>query len=263
MASRCGRTTSSRCCTSAIPRCGPSRSYSGFMSYRVKRCLGRFRSGNHCHPPPPSRWRSLSLPLCRFWWCIHSSSGTSLRGCLQVQSKDEFRLIGRRALLQGALGVAAMTIMAACGGNQPNNASAACVSNLKFPPNTPPSRPGQVVSKVQNVPLAWTEYPKPYVTMPNPPGKGETVTTFQILFSAPPAPMDSNPWWQQLNKRLGVTIQPTLADSPDYAAKLNTLAAGGSFPDITYINFNQNGLNNGAAFEKFVAQGAFNDLTPY
>jgi putative aldouronate transport system substrate-binding protein len=173
------------------------------------------------------------------------------------------RGLGRRALLQGALGLAGMGMLAACSNNQAATNAASCISSLQFPPNTPPSRPGQVVSKVPNVPLAWTEYPKPYVTMPNPPGKGETVTTFQILFSAPPPPLENNPWWQQLNKRLGVTIQPTLADSPDYAAKLNTLAAGGTFPDITYINFNQNGQNNGAAFEKFVAQGAFHDLTSY
>ena len=180
-----------------------------------------------------------------------------------MQSRDDSRLIGRRALLQGALGMAGLGVLTACGSNQQSGAGAACVSTLKFPPNTPPNRPGQVVSKVPNVPLAWTEYPKPYVTMPNPPGKGETVTTFQILFSAPPAPMENNPWWQGLNKRLNVTIQPTLAPSPDYADKLNTLAAGGTFPDITYINFNQNGLYNGAAFMKTVSQGAFHDLTSY
>src|SRR5260221_12780159 len=173
------------------------------------------------------------------------------------------RMIGGGALPQGASGVAGMSVLAACSSNQPTNASAACVSSLQFPPNTPAGRPGQLVSQVPNVPLAWTEYPKPYVSMPNPPGKGETVTTFQILFSAPPAPPESNPWWQQLNKRLNVTIQPTLAPSPDYADKLNTLAAGGTFPDITYINFNRNGLNNGAAFQRVVAQGAFHDLTQY
>jgi len=53
-----------------------------------------------------------------------------------------------------------------------------------------------------------------------------------------------------------VTLQPTLAPAPDYAAKLLTLAASGSFPDITYINFNQNGLYNGAGFEKFISEGA-------
>lgn len=188
-------------------------------------------------------------------------------GSASDAQSQEFELLSRglrrRALLQGALGMAGLGVLAACSGNQATQSAAACISDLHFPPNTPPERPGQVVSKVPNVPLAWTEYPQPYVTMPNPPGKGETVTTFQILFSSPPPPLESNPWWQQLNKRLGVTIQPTLADSPDYAAKLNTLGAGGSFPDITYINFNQNGQNNGAAFQKFVAQGAFHDLTSY
>lgn len=116
---------------------------------------------------------------------------------------------GRRALLQGLLGVAGMGVLAACTSNQSTNAAVACVSNLHFPPNAPPSRPGQIVSQVPNVPLAWTDYPQPYVTMPTPPGKGETVTTFQILFSSPPPPLENNPWWQQLNKRLGVTIQPT------------------------------------------------------
>jgi len=192
-----------------------------------------------------------------------------MRGVSDADRRDDSPLnrgVGRRVFLQSALGVVGMGALAACSSNQNPAASkgaAACVSNLHFPPNAPPERRGQIVSKVPNVPLAWTEYPKPYVTMPTPPGKGETVTTFQILFSSPPPPLESNPWWQQLNKRLGVTIQPTLADSPDYAAKLNTLAAGGTFPDITYVNFNQNGQNNGAAFQKFVAQGAFRDLTSF
>ena len=116
---------------------------------------------------------------------------------------QEFELLSRglrrRALLQGALGMAGLGVLAACSGNQATQSAAACISDLHFPPNTPPERPGQVVSKVPNVPLAWTEYPQPYVTMPNPPGKGETVTTFQILFSSPPPPLESNPWWQQLN----------------------------------------------------------------
>ncbi|MGI8914565.1 MAG: extracellular solute-binding protein [Chloroflexota bacterium] len=171
------------------------------------------------------------------------------------------RGFGRRGLLQGALGVAGVGALAACGNSKAGTAAAACVSGLKFPPNTPPSRPGQIVSKVANTPLAWTEIPKPYVTVPNPPGKGGTVTTFQILWGSPPPTMDKNPWWQELNKRLGVTIQPTLVDSPDYAAKLLTLAASGSFPDITWVNFT--GAGNATGFEKFVAQGAFHDLTSY
>ena len=114
-----------------------------------------------------------------------------------------------------------------------------------------------------NVPVAWTQYPDSYTSMPGgPPGKGETVSTFQILFGAPPPPLSSNPWLQEFNKRLNVNWQAVLADSPDYVAKLNTLAASGSFPDITYINFNQNGLYNGAGFQKYISEGAFHDLTP-
>src|SRR5262249_12055967 len=154
-------------------RCGRSHWYFGYTFCRARRCRERNRSDNRYHRRPLSRWRSSSLPPFQFSWCIHFSSATSHRGCLRVQSKDESRLIGRRALLQGALGVAGLTVLAACSGNQQNNASAACVSNLTFPPNTPPNRPGQVVSNVPNVPLAWTEYPQPYTTMPNPPGKGE------------------------------------------------------------------------------------------
>ena len=38
------------------------------------------------------------------------------------------RGLGRRALLQGALGVAGMGMLAACTGNQATNAAAACIS---------------------------------------------------------------------------------------------------------------------------------------
>ena len=47
------------------------------------------------------------------------------------------RMIGRRALLQGAVGIAGLSVLAACSSNQPTNVSAACVSSLQFPPNTP------------------------------------------------------------------------------------------------------------------------------
>lgn len=170
--------------------------------------------------------------------------------------------LGRRKFLQGMVGAAGLGVLASCGGGGANTV-ASCVSGLQFPASKAATRSTEIVSKVAGVPAAWSAYPKPYVTIPEPPGKGGTVTTFQILFASPPAPLSSNPWWQDLNKRLGVTLQPTLADSPDYPAKLLTLAASGSFPDITYINFNPDGLYGGAGFEKFLAEGAFHDLTSY
>lgn len=168
--------------------------------------------------------------------------------------------VDRRIFLSGLAG-AGLAFLGGCG--KASSSSASCVSELKFPASTVKHQPEEVVSKVKNTPIAWTAYPKPYVTMPEPPGKGGTVSTFQILFSSPPPGLGKNPWWQELNKRLNVKLQPTLAPSPDYATKLLTLAASGNFPDITYINFNQNGQYNGAGFQKFIAQGAFHDLTQY
>lgn len=172
--------------------------------------------------------------------------------------------LGRRAMLQAAVGTAGLGLLAACGSSKNGSkSSATCVSDLKFEDASLQLRPEEVASKVAGVPVAWTSYPKPYVTIPKPPGKGGTVTTFQILFSTPPAGLGSNPWWQELNKRLGVTIKPTLVDSPDYPAKLQTLAAGNSFPDITYINFNPDGRYGGGSFQKVLSEGAFHDLTQY
>lgn len=170
--------------------------------------------------------------------------------------------VNRRMFLS-SVAAAGLAATAGCSTGGTKASSAQCVSALTFPKSTVAPRPGEIRSKVTNTPIAWSEYPKPYVTIPNPPGKGETVTTFQILFSSPPPALKNNPWWQQLNKRLGVTIQPTLVASSDYATKLLTLAASGNFPDITYINFNQDGLYNGAGFEKFISEGAFHDLTQY
>lgn len=166
----------------------------------------------------------------------------------------------RRAFLQGALGLAGTAAVAACGGGGGTQTLASCVSGLSFPSPKRTVTDGLVVSKTPDVPVAWTKYPKPYRTMDTP-GKGGTVTTFQILFQAPPPALGQNRWWQELNKRLNVTWQPSLAASPDYPAKLNALAAGGSFPDITYINFNPDGKYGGEGFKKFVSQGAFHDLT--
>lgn len=167
----------------------------------------------------------------------------------------------RRAFLGAAAGLAGAGLLGACSSSGRTAATASCVSSLKIPAKTPPHRPGEIVSAVKGTPTAWTAYPKPYKSMSGTPGSGGTVSTFQILYAAPPTPMSKNRWWQELNKRLGVTIKPNLAPSDSYGTKLQTLAAGGSFPDITYINF---AAAPGAdAFERIVSEGAFNDLTPY
>jgi len=168
----------------------------------------------------------------------------------------------RRLLLAGTAAAASGALLGCAGtSNSKKVAAASCVNSLDINVKAAPDIPGAIISDQEGVPLAWKTYPKPYKTVTEPPGHGGTVTTFQILFSPPPTAFDKNPWWQELNKRLGVTIQPNLAPSDSYPAKLNTLAASGKFPDIVYINFAGGAGSN--AFEKTVSQGAFHDLTKY
>jgi putative aldouronate transport system substrate-binding protein len=174
--------------------------------------------------------------------------------------------VGRRAFLQGVLGVAGTAALASCAAGtsvSSTKSTAACASALQFPEQTVKAQTGEVLSKIPNVPPAWTSYPPPYVAVPNVPGKGGTVSTFQILYGAPPPLLGSNPFLQELNRRLGVSLQTILAASDDYPTKLATLASSGSFADITYINFNTNGGYDGVAFERIVNEGAFHDLTDY
>jgi putative aldouronate transport system substrate-binding protein len=174
-------------------------------------------------------------------------------------------VMGRRAFLggMGMAGLGAAGLLASCG-SAATQAAAACVGSLNLPVVQPDSRAGEVLSKVANVPAAWTKYPAPWKswTADPPISSGQPVSVFEVLWGAPPAPVGQNQYWQELNKRLGAAWNVTPADANDYGTKLNALAASKSFADITYINFT-GVVPSGGAFEKIVDEGAFHDLTPY
>src|SRR4051794_36595904 len=72
-----------------------------------------------------------------------------------------------------------------------------------------------------------------------------------------PAPVDQNPAWQEVNKRLGMNSNLNIVATADYPTRLPALIAGGDLPDMVY---------NAASFvshapELLAAQ--FADLTPY
>lgn len=177
------------------------------------------------------------------------------------------RQLPRRSFLGAVAGTAALGLLSSCVSGGGTKIVSSCADKLSYDIAPPPQRPNEVISSTHGVPIAWTKYPDPYVSWKgDPPGRGGTVTTFQILYGAPPAPMNDNPFWQEFNKRLGVTWQPTLVAQPDYALKLDTLSSGNSFPDLTYVNFTQSsnaGATLSSAFEKIVSEGAFHDLTNY
>ena len=97
--------------------------------------------------------------------------------------------------------------------------------------SSPPEVPGGGIT-----PPGFTSYPQKIVrSVPNPPGKGGQVTITTQTLAALPTPMDSNPVWQELNKRTGVTLNFNITPFADYGAKIPTILASGDMPDMLFL----------------------------
>lgn len=90
------------------------------------------------------------------------------------------------------------------------------------------------------------------------PGKGGTVTHFAVLFGAPPTARGENPYWQELEKRLGVKWEPIFAPSASYGEKVSATLAGGDLAELFYLN---SGFTSAGGILRTLQQGAFADLT--
>jgi putative aldouronate transport system substrate-binding protein len=129
------------------------------------------------------------------------------------------------------------------------------------PPTSLPQRsvPDAVPSHTDGVPAAYLGFPKhPYRSVQRRPGNGGSVTTLQILWGPPPTPLTQNPWWQDLNRRLGVRLEPLLAPDSSFGDKLMTVMASGGLPDLTYIH-----TDYAPGILRSVMQGAFTELSKY
>ncbi|SDS68601.1 extracellular solute-binding protein [Microlunatus soli] len=128
---------------------------------------------------------------------------------------------------------------------------------LKVPTHVdPPDVPGQIVSAVDGVPPGYTQLPKKLpTTTKSVPGKGGSFTTFQVNWGAPPRPKAKNKYWQELEKRLGVTYEPTLVPADAYEDKLATMISGGKIADMVFLH------TDSANAQRAVQDGAFAELS--
>lgn len=126
-------------------------------------------------------------------------------------------------------------------------------------PSASPVGETMVASGVEGVPDVYLKFPDPQVTYDGVPGNGGTVRAFTISYSPPPTPRDDNAYWQELERRLGVTWEIDITPQPNYGEKSAVYMAGGDLPDLFYLNPGQNASQQYQA----MAQGAFLDLTPY
>ncbi len=202
------------------------------------------------------------------------------------------RTYSRRALLRSALGITGVAALAACGGANttptagtapptgggtpipPAGTSAtAAGANTTAPATTAASTVRATATGgraavegklpdtgVPGVPDAYTKYPPVYKSVSGVPGRGGTVTTFQVQEGAPIPAKGENRFWQELERRLGVRIEPTFAPSASWAEKFAALTAGGDLPDLCWLHPSD---SRASGQYKTIQQGAFTDLTPY
>jgi putative aldouronate transport system substrate-binding protein len=174
---------------------------------------------------------------------------------------------GRRNVLRIALGgvatAASAALLAACGTRSSPTATVAIATapaaNSTATIASAVARPavgGKLPSPAPNVPDAYLTPPPPFVSVAAVPGRGGKVSITKASQRPPAVPHDQNQWWQELEKRLGVTVDFTLVPLPQYTEKATALIASGDIPDLLLIS-------PLAAPDQYkaVQQGAFTDLT--
>jgi putative aldouronate transport system substrate-binding protein len=164
-----------------------------------------------------------------------------------VKRDPSFRLSRRDAIrIAGGGAVAGHLLLRGSAGAQEASPAASPGADLGYFP-----------SPIEGVPDAWYRYPEPFVTVESPPGQGGTVKLAH-LSDKRIADKADNRYWQELEKRLGVTLDVTLIPGAAYAERMATMIAGGDFPDLLFIL----DLLYPQASE-FKIQGAFTDVTQY
>jgi putative aldouronate transport system substrate-binding protein len=171
--------------------------------------------------------------------------------------------IDRRLFLSGALGT---FLVASCsnGGSPANQAQT--VKGITLPTYTPYSGvTPDLKGNEQGLLDAFLNYPQPPIKVFNqPPGDGSTVSAFVLTSSPVPPAVGQNPYWQELNKQLGVDLKLTIVPNADMATKFATLVAGDDLPDMVVpALYTPNGLPAGVANLPAWLASKCQDLTPY
>lgn len=163
----------------------------------------------------------------------------------------------RRVLQLGIAGTVGAAGLSGCSGGSPSGAAKggkAVAVPKRFPA---PPIDGELRSTVDGLPNAYAKIPQPLrKAWPNKPGDGTDMTMFTIIWGPPAPPVERNPYWKELNNRLGLQLKMLWGPSDSYDAKLATLLASGDLPDVTVL------LPNPTS-DKALRQGAFADLSEF
>ncbi|HEU0165346.1 MAG TPA: hypothetical protein VFQ54_09905, partial [Thermomicrobiales bacterium] len=126
-------------------------------------------------------------------------------------------------------------------------------------PAATPDANGVLVSAVEGVPNAYTKTPTPFQSVASIPGGGDKVRMLTLSYSPPPTEKGSNSYWQELEKRLGVTWDANLVPVASYGEKTSAIIASGDIPELFYLLV----TSSAPVIAQSISQGAWKDLTPY
>lgn len=160
--------------------------------------------------------------------------------------------LSRRQVLQGSAAAATAALVPAFGAGAQSTPGAS-----PSPGASPAAGGGPILSSVEGVPPAYTQFPAPYTTVTETPGSGGPVSVLALSYSPPPVAKDENQYWQELEARLGVGWEADLVPIDGYNERIATTFAGGDLPDLFFL------LPSSArpVIYESIEQGAFADLT--
>lgn len=142
--------------------------------------------------------------------------------------------LSRRSLLGATLGAGLGLGLAACSsgpsGSGPAAAAAAAPAYLPYD-----KVKADLPAELGRTSAGFFAYPDPVRFSTETPGDGKPVTFMSpTSFGLPPA-LDRNPFWQEMNRRIGSDLQISLTPASEYDAKFATTVAGRSLPDAFYV----------------------------
>lgn len=82
----------------------------------------------------------------------------------------------------------------------------------------------------------FLKYPdEPVQFSDEPPGDGKPISFMTSIPGAIPPQLDKNPFWQEMNQRLGSPLEISMSSNDEYGDKFATRIAGGELPDVLNI----------------------------
>jgi putative aldouronate transport system substrate-binding protein len=158
----------------------------------------------------------------------------------------------------GALAAAGLPWLAGCTGRTAGTTTGQAAHLPTYVPFSGP-RP-DLPSSADGLEAGYFSYPRSLVrSVRETPGRGGEVSVLTLTYNPPPTPMEQNPAWQEVNRRLGVTVRFSIVGVNDYGPKLSTVVAGNDLPDLIYT---AGGTMVPAHFLEFL-HAKCADLTPH